>query len=84
VATAIWAAGPRNAWVAETPAVSQQTGLGPAGLILLHWNGSRWATLCRPGERHRRDPGTRSLWAAATLIPVGTGTQKAAILRYHP
>jgi hypothetical protein len=138
VATAIWAAGPRNAWVAETPAVSQQTGLGPAGLILLHWNGSRWATLVRsrtvggasglapdghggfwliaagrgstgasdlvdyrhgrltsqpaPAPKGYADlvsgiaaiPGTRSLWAAATLIPVGTGTQKAAILRYDP
>jgi hypothetical protein len=136
VATAIWAAGPRNAWVAETPAVSQQTGFGPAGVILLHWNGARWATAARsrtvggasglapdghgglwliaagrgsasdlvdyrhgrftsrpaPAPKGYTDlvsgiaaiPGTGSLWAAATLIPLGTDTQQAAILRYDP
>ncbi|HLX51985.1 MAG TPA: hypothetical protein VKS82_26975 [Streptosporangiaceae bacterium] len=31
-----------RAWVAETPAASQQTGSSPPGLILLHWDGSRW------------------------------------------
>jgi hypothetical protein len=45
VATAIMAAGPRDAWVAETPAVNQQTGFSPAGLILLHWTGSAWHTV---------------------------------------
>jgi hypothetical protein len=45
VATAITAAGPRDAWVAETPAVNQRTGFSPAGLILLHWNGSTWRTV---------------------------------------
>jgi hypothetical protein len=45
VATAITAAGPRDAWVAETPAASRQTGFSPAGLILLHWNGSIWRTV---------------------------------------
>jgi hypothetical protein len=36
VATAITAAGLRDAWVAETPAANQQTGFSPPGLILLH------------------------------------------------
>jgi hypothetical protein len=31
--------------VAETPAVNQQTGFSPAGLILVHWNGSAWRTV---------------------------------------
>ena len=47
VATAITAAGPRDAWVAETPAVNQQTGFSPADLILLHWNGSTWRTVVK-------------------------------------
>jgi hypothetical protein len=47
VATAISAAGPRDVWVSETPAVNQRTGTGPAGLILLHWNGSTWNTVAR-------------------------------------
>jgi len=35
--------GPRQGWwAAETPAVNEQTGTGPAGLILLHWDGSTW------------------------------------------
>lgn len=47
VATSISAASPRSVWVTETPAVNQQTGTGPAGLILLHWNGSTWNTVAR-------------------------------------
>jgi hypothetical protein len=50
VATAITAAGPRDAWVAETPAVNQQTGFSPAGLILLHWDGSAWRTVVKNRE----------------------------------
>ena len=46
VATAISAAGPRSAWVAETPAVNQQTGVGPAGLTRRRTGmvprGTRW------------------------------------------
>ena len=51
-ATAITAAGPRDAWVAETPAASQQTGFSPAGLILLHWNGSTWRTVANNRTLH--------------------------------
>jgi hypothetical protein len=63
VATAIWASGPRDAWVAETPAVSQQTGFSPPGVILLHWDGSAWSTVAR----------NRALRGAAGLTPDGHG-----------
>ena len=33
--------------MAETPAVNQQTGFSPAGLILLHWDGSAWRTVVK-------------------------------------
>jgi hypothetical protein len=63
VATAITAAGPRDAWVAETPAASQRTGLSPPGLILLHWNGSTWHTVAR----------NRTLRGVTGLTPDGHG-----------
>lgn len=63
VATAISAAGPRDAWVSETPAVNQRTGFSPAGLILLHWNGSAWRTVAT----------NRTLRGAAGLTPDGDG-----------
>ena len=63
VATAISAAGPYNAWVAETPAASQQTGFSPAGLILLHWNGSTWRTVAS----------NRTLHGVTGLTPDGDG-----------
>jgi hypothetical protein len=47
VATDIWAAGPKDAWVTLTPAINQQTGYSPPGLILLHWNGAAWTTVAR-------------------------------------
>jgi hypothetical protein len=52
VATAITATGPHDAWVAETPAASQQTGFSPPGLILLHWNGSTWHMVARSDKLH--------------------------------
>ena len=62
-ATAISAGGPRDAWVAETPAASQQTGFSPAGLILLHWNGSTWRTVAN----------NRTLHGVTGLTPDGDG-----------
>jgi hypothetical protein len=47
VATAISAAGPGDAWVMETPAASQRTGISPPGLMLLHWDGSTWHTVVK-------------------------------------
>ena len=70
VAAAITAAGPRDAWVAETPAASQQTGFSPAGLILLHWNGSTWRMVAK--NRKLRDvtgltrDGHGGFWLTAT------------------
>jgi hypothetical protein len=70
VATAITATGPRDAWVAETPAANQQTGFGPPGLILLHWNGSTWRVAAQ--NRQLRDvtgltpDGHGGLWLTAT------------------
>jgi hypothetical protein len=46
VATAISATA-RDVWVALTPAVNEQTGYSPAGLILLRWNGAAWHTMAR-------------------------------------
>jgi len=70
VATAISAAGPRSAWVAETPAVNQQTGVGPAGLTLLHWNGSTWNTVARDmkltGANGLTPDGHGGFWLTAT------------------
>lgn len=63
VATAISAAGPQDAWVAETPAVNQRTGVNPAGLILLHWNGSTWRMAVK----------TRTLHGVTGLTPDGHG-----------
>jgi len=63
VPTAITAAGPRDAWVAETPAVNQPTGFSPAGLILLHWNGSTWRTVVE----------NRTLRGVTGLTPDGHG-----------
>jgi hypothetical protein len=63
VATAITAAGPHDAWVAETPAASQRTGFSPAGLILLHWSGSTW----RPVAKNR------TLHGVTGLTPDGHG-----------
>jgi hypothetical protein len=138
VATAISATGSRDAWLTETPAVNQQTGFSPPGLILLHWNGSKWRTVARsrkldgvtgltadghggfwltgtssanPNEGEMIDyrngtftsqpaptepgyfgsasgivavPGTGSFWATETLIPVKTGGDESAVLRYTP
>ncbi|MGH3277500.1 MAG: hypothetical protein ACRDNZ_24645, partial [Streptosporangiaceae bacterium] len=57
-------------WVAETPAVSQQTGTGPAGLVLLHWNGSTWNTLARDmklsGANGLTPDGHGGFWLTAT------------------
>jgi hypothetical protein len=70
VATAITAAGPRDAWVAETPAANQQTGFSPPGLILLHWNGSTWRMVAK--NRKLRDvtgltrDGHGGFWLTAT------------------
>lgn len=36
-----------DVWVAETPAVNEETGTSPAGVILLRWNGSAWHTVAR-------------------------------------
>jgi hypothetical protein len=47
VATAISASGPADVSVLETPAIDQQTGYSPPGVILLDWNGSRWTTAAR-------------------------------------
>lgn len=70
VATAISASGPRSAWVAETPAVKEQTGTGPAGLILLHWNGSTWNTVARDmkmsGASGLTPDGHGGFWTTAT------------------
>lgn len=70
VATAISAAGPRSVWVAETPAISQQTGTGPAGLVLLHWNGSTWNTVARDmtlsGANGLTPDGHGGFWLTAT------------------
>ena len=70
VATAISAASPRSAWVAETPAVNQQTGVGPAGLTLLHWNGSTWNTVARDmkltGANGLTPDGHGGFWLTAT------------------
>jgi len=63
VATAISATGPRDAWVAETPAVNQQTGFSPPGLLLFHWNGSTWRTVAK----------NRTLHGATGLTPDGHG-----------
>jgi hypothetical protein len=75
VATAITAAGPRDAWVAETPAVNQQTGFSPAGLILLHWNGSAWRTVVTSrklgGVTGLARDGHGGLWL--TTDPAGSG-----------
>jgi hypothetical protein len=46
VATAI-SAGAHDVWVAETPAVNEETGTSPAGVILLRWNGRAWHTVAR-------------------------------------
>jgi hypothetical protein len=46
VATAI-SAGAHDVWVAETPAVNEETGTSPAGVILLRWNGRGWHTVAR-------------------------------------
>jgi hypothetical protein len=62
VATAITAAGPRDAWVAETPA-ADQAGYSPGGLILLHWNGSAWRTVAE----------NRTLGDVTGLTPDGHG-----------
>jgi hypothetical protein len=62
VATAISATA-RGAWVAETPAVNEKTGLSPAGLILLRWNGSAWRTVAR--SAHVQD--------STDLVPDGHG-----------
>jgi hypothetical protein len=62
VATAI-SAGARDVWVAETPAVNEETGTSPAGVILLRWNGSAWHTVAR--SRPVRD--------VTSLVPDGHG-----------
>ncbi len=63
VATAISASGPHDVWVAETPAVNQQTGFSPPGLILLRWDGSTWRTVAR----------NRELRGVSGLTPDGHG-----------
>jgi len=63
VATAISAAGPRDAWVVETPAVNQRTGFSPPGLILLHWDGSTWRAVAE----------NRTLHGVTGLTPDGHG-----------
>jgi hypothetical protein len=76
VATAITAAGPRDAWVAETPAAGQHTGFSPAGLILLHWNGSTWHTVAKNRTLHDvtglTPDGHSGFWLTATG-PAGPG-----------
>jgi hypothetical protein len=62
VAAAITAAGPGDAWVAETPAANQ-AGYSPGGLILLHWNGSAWRTVAE----------NRTLGDVTGLTPDGHG-----------
>jgi len=62
-ATAIWASGPNDAWVTETPEINQQNGYAPPGLILLHWNGASWQTVAR----------SRKISEASGLTPDGHG-----------
>jgi hypothetical protein len=69
-ATAISATGPRDAWAAETPAVSPRTGFSPPGLILLHWDGSTWHVVARShtlrGVSGLTPDGHGGFWLTAT------------------
>jgi hypothetical protein len=43
VVNAFAATGRTDIWVKESLAVNRGTGEGPAGMTLLHWNGSKWS-----------------------------------------
>ncbi|HEV2376128.1 MAG TPA: hypothetical protein VGS19_28660 [Streptosporangiaceae bacterium] len=63
VASAVSAAGPNDAWVAETPRVNIQNGYSPPGVILLHWDGSTWHTVAKDA----------TLQSVGNLAPDGHG-----------
>jgi hypothetical protein len=45
-----------QAWVEETVAVNPGSGTGPAGVTLLHWNGTTW-TVAAQDLKHHASPG---------------------------
>ena len=46
----IAAIGPRNIWVLDTPAGSQNGEPGPTATALLHWNGKKWTTVTNTSD----------------------------------
>jgi hypothetical protein len=62
VVNAFAATGRTDVWVKESLAVNRGSGVGPAGMMLLHWNGKKWSVADRVSN-----------WYLEGLTPDGHG-----------
>ncbi len=73
-------------WVAETPEINEQTGTGPSGLVLLHWNGSTWNMVARDmklsGANGLTPDGHGGFWLTAT-DPAHAGANASDIIDFR-